>query len=146
MSNVTMGRDVVIRPFVNLYDCILDDGVMVGPFVEIQTGVRVGRRSRIQSHAFVCTGVTIGADVFVGHGVMFVNDHNPRIARPDGSLVGTDFELQETIVQDGASIGSGAIIMGGIVIGAGAMIGAGAVVTDDVDPRTTVAGVPARLL
>ena len=146
MSDVTTGRGVVIRPFVNLYGCTLGDGVMIGPFVEVQAGVHVGPRTRIQSHSFVCTGVTIGADVFVGHGVMFINDQEPRVARPDGTLVGHDFELLETTVHDGASIGSGAIIMGGLTIGGGAMIGAGAVVTDNVAPGATVAGVPARLL
>ena len=146
IERVSMGENVSIRPFVNLYGCTLGNEVMIGPFVEIQEGVEVGDRSRVQSHSFICTGVTIGREVFIGHGVMFINDRTPQVVFPDGTPVGHDFELQKIEVQDRASIGSGAIILGGVTIGSGAMIGAGAVVTNDVGPGEIVAGVPARLL
>ena len=140
-SDVRLGRGVVIHfpELVNLYGCELGDETRVGPFVEIQKGVRIGRRCKISSHSFLCEGVTIEDDVFIGHGVMFVNDRYPRAAV-------SGFRLETTLVGAGASIGSGAAILCGIVIGPGAMIGAGAVVTRNVAPGETVAGVPARRL
>ena len=123
------------------------DESRIGPFVEIQAGVRIGARCKVQSHTFICTGVEIGDDVFVGHGVVFINDKLPRSANTEGELQGAgDWTLLPTYVEDGASIGSGAVVLGGIRIGAGAMIGAGAVVTRDVEPSETVVGNPARVL
>jgi UDP-2-acetamido-3-amino-2,3-dideoxy-glucuronate N-acetyltransferase len=147
ISDVVFGNDVVVGPFTNLYGCAIAAGSRIGPYVEIQRAASVGERCKIQSHTFVCSGVTIGDEVFVGHGVMFVNDKRPRATNDDGSLQGADdWECLATIVEDGASIGSGAIVLGGVRIGAGALIGAGAVVTHDVAPGEVVAGVPARAL
>ena len=142
---VEFGENVVVGPFVNLYGCSIGDGSRVGPFVEIQRGARIGARCKIQSHTFICEGVTIEDDVFVGHGVVFVNDKYPRATTPDGRLQEPDdWALLETVVERGASLGSGAIVLGGVRIGAGAIVGAGAVVTRDVQPGEVVAGVPAR--
>jgi acetyltransferase-like isoleucine patch superfamily enzyme len=139
--------DVVVHAFANLYGCSLGDGTRIGTFVEIQRGVTVGARCKIQSHTFVCTGVEIGDEVFVGHGVMFINDKRPRSTTDDGALqTDEDWELQTTVLERRASIGSGAVILGGVRIGEGATIGAGAVVTRDVPPGATVAGSPARAL
>jgi UDP-2-acetamido-3-amino-2,3-dideoxy-glucuronate N-acetyltransferase len=146
--DVVLGRDVVIpQPeLVNLYGCTIGDGTRVGAFVEIQKGVVVGRNCKISSHAFLCTGVTIGDAVFIGHGVMFVNDHYPRAANADGSLQGeADWTVLPTRVKSRASIGSNATILGNVTIGEGALVGAGAVVTKDVPDYGIVAGVPARL-
>ncbi len=147
-ASVRLGRDVVIHhpDLVNLYGCIIGDGTRIGTFVEIQKHASVGRLCKISSHTFVCEGVAIADDVFVGHGVMFINDRHPR-ATVDGQLQGdTDWAVVPTRVERGASIGSGAVIMCGVTIGAGALVGAGAVVTADVPPGATVAGVPARLV
>ncbi|HVZ19681.1 MAG TPA: acyltransferase, partial [Vicinamibacterales bacterium] len=131
----------------NLYGCQIGDGSRIGPFVEIQRGARVGRNCKISSHSFICEGVTIEDGVFVGHGVMFINDIHPRAVNADGSLqTDADWTLVETRVEAGASIGSNATIMGGVTIGRGACVGAGAVVVKDVAPFSTVAGVPARPL
>jgi acetyltransferase-like isoleucine patch superfamily enzyme len=147
ISDVEFGRDVVVHAFANLYGCSLGDGTRIGTFVEIQRGVTVGARCKIQSHTFVCTGVKIGDEVFVGHGVMFINDKRPRSTTDDGALqTDEDWELQTTVLERRASIGSGAVILGGVRIGEGATIGAGAVVTRDVPPGATVAGSPARAL
>lgn len=149
MREVQLGHDVrIFHPdLVNLYGCTLGDETKVGTFVEIQTGVVVGARCKISSHSFLCEGVTIEDEVFVGHGVMFINDLEPRATRSDGSLqTAADWTMVTTLVRRGASIGSGAVIMGGVTIGEGALIGAGAVVTRDVRSREIVAGVPARLL
>lgn len=144
LDDVELGEDVIVASFVNLYGCSIGDGTRVGPFVEIQRGARVGARCKIQSHSFVCEGVTIEDDVFVGHGVVFVNDKYPR-STADGRLQDRDdWVLLETVVERGASLGSGAIVLGGLRIGARAIVGAGAVVTRDVDPDAIVAGVPAR--
>lgn len=147
LADVTLGEDVVIGPFTNLYGCAVGRGSRVGPFVEIQRDVRIGERCKISSHTFVCSGVEIGDEVFVGHGVMFVNDKRPRATNEDGSLqTGDDWELLTTTVGRRASIGSGAVVLGGVRIGEGALVGAGAVVTRDVGDGETVAGVPARIL
>ena len=144
LDDVQLGERVVVGPFVNLYGCSIGDDSRVGPFVEIQRGAHIGARCKIQSHSFVCEGVTIEDDVFVGHGVVFVNDKYPR-STVDGRLQDQDeWPLLETTVEQGASLGSGAIVLGGIRIGAGATVGAGAVVTKDVAPHEIVAGVPAR--
>ena len=136
IDDVDFGDDVVVYSFTNLYGCRIGDRTRIGPFVEIQRGAVVGADCKIQSHTFICDGVTIEDDVFVGHGVMFVNDKRPRA---DG-----EWELLPTVVERGASIGSGAVILGGLTIGAGALVGAGAVVTRDVAHGETVVGVPAR--
>ena len=141
-----MGRDVAIVGFVNLYGCEIGDLTRIGPFVEIQRDVTIGRRCKIQSHSFICEGVEIEDEVFVGHGVMFINDRAPRATTPAGEMVTGEWTLERTIVRRGASIGSGAIVMGGVEVAEGALIGAGAVVTHDVAPGAVVAGVPARLI
>jgi len=146
-ADVRLGRGVVIRSFVNLYGCEIGDESRVGTFVEIQRGARVGKRCKISSHTFICEGVTLEDGVFVGHGVMFINDRHPRALNAAGELqTDADWTLEPTLVCAGASIGSGAVIMGGVTIGAGALVGAGAVVTRDVPPGGVVAGVPARIL
>ena len=147
IDNVVFGEGVVVASFTNLYGCAIGSGTRVGPFVEIQGGAIVGDRCKIQSHTFVCDGVHIGDEVFVGHGVVFINDMHPRATTGDGLLqTSGDWELVPTVVDDQASIGSGAVILAGVRIGAGALVGAGAVVTQDVPAGDTVAGVPARAL
>jgi UDP-2-acetamido-3-amino-2,3-dideoxy-glucuronate N-acetyltransferase len=147
LADVELGENVVVHAFTNLYGCRIGDGTRIGTFVEIQRGASVGARCKIQSHTFVCDGVDIGDEVFVGHGVMFVNDKRPRATAPGGELqTEADWELLPTVVENGASIGSGAVVLGGVRIGAGALVGAGAVVTRDVPAGHTVAGVPARAL
>lgn len=143
--DVKLGRDTKVHCFANLYGCTIGDESRVGAFVEIQKNATIGNRCKISSHTFVCEGVTIEDDVFVGHGVMFINDRQPR-ATVNGRLqTDDDWTLEPTRVCRGASIGSGAVILCGVTIGADALVGAGAVVTKDVPPGQTVAGVPARL-
>jgi UDP-2-acetamido-3-amino-2,3-dideoxy-glucuronate N-acetyltransferase len=145
INNVTFGENVVVQSFTNLYGCMIGDETRIGPFVEIQRGATIGARCKIQSHSFICSGVTIEDDVFVGHGVLFINDNYPRATRADGGLQAEgDWELAETTVERGASLGSGAVLLGGVRIGAGALVGAGAVVTRDVEAEAIVAGNPAR--
>lgn len=145
LDDVSFGDDVWVGPFTNLYGCAIGNGTRIGPFVEIQRGARIGERCKVQSHSFICDGVEIGDEVFVGHGVIFINDLRPHATRADGTLQSkANWELLPTAVEAGASIGSGAIVLGGVRIGAGALVGAGAVVTKDVAPGDTVAGVPAR--
>jgi acetyltransferase-like isoleucine patch superfamily enzyme len=145
ITDCRFGNGTIVSSFTNLYGCTIGDDSRVGPFVEIQRGVTVGPRSKVQSHTFVCEGVRIGDGVFVGHGVTFVNDKHPRATNPDGSLQDSaDWELIETVVEDGASIGSGAVILAGVTIGARATVGAGSVVVRDVPADATVAGNPAR--
>jgi UDP-2-acetamido-3-amino-2,3-dideoxy-glucuronate N-acetyltransferase len=139
-DDVELGRDVVIYEFTNLYGCRIGDETQIGTFVEIQRGAVIGCRCRIQSHTFICDAVTLEDEVFVGHGVLFINDRHPNV--PD-TLAGT-WRKEPTLVQRRASIGSGAVILGGVTIGEQAVIGAGAVVTRDVLAGATVAGVPAR--
>lgn len=146
-ADVKLGRDVAIYHFVNLYGCEIGDNTKVGSFVEIQKGARIGRHCKISSHTFICEGVTIEDEVFIGHGVNFINDKYPRATNPGGALqTEADWQVEPTIVRRGASIGTGATILSGISIGAGAIVGAGAVVTKDVPARTVVAGNPARVI
>lgn len=145
--DVRLGRDVRLHAFVNLYGCEIGDETSIGTFVEIQKGVRIGARCKIQSHTFICEGVTIEDEVFVGHNVNFINDRFPRATNPDGSRqTDADWTVLPTLVRRGASIGTGAVLLAGITIGEGALIGAGSVVTRDVPVGTTVAGNPARVL
>jgi acetyltransferase-like isoleucine patch superfamily enzyme len=147
LAEVDFGEDVVVQAFTNLYGCRIGDHTRVGPFVEIQSGVAIGASCKIQSHSFICTGVTIEDEVFVGHGVVFINDRRPRATTDDGALqTDEDWELIPTVIERRASIGSGAIIMGGVRVGAEAIVGAGAMVLKDVAPGVVVAGNPARAL
>ena len=146
-DDVELGDGVRLFAFVNLYGCSVGDGSQIGAFVEVQRGARIGRRCKISSHTFICEGVTIEDECFIGHGVLFTNDRRPAAVRPDGTLQGReDWVCEETRVGRRASIGSGAVILCGLTIGAGALIGAGAVVTKDVPTGAVVAGVPARAL
>ena len=145
--DVKLGRGVKLFAFVNLYGCEIGDETKIGTFVEIQKGAKVGPRCKISSHTFICEGVTLESEVFVGHGVTFINDRIPRATAADGQLQSEeDWDCQTTLVKRGASIGSGATLLGGITVGENAVIGAGSVVTKDVPPDTTVVGNPARLL
>ncbi len=145
-KDVVLGRDVKIYSFVNLYGCTIGDESRIGAFVEIQKNATIGRRCKISSHTFICEGVHIEDEVFVGHGVLFINDRYPRATAADGQPQSeADWKVVPTRVCRGASLGSGAVIMCGVTIGAQAIIGAGAVVTRDVPPGAVVAGVPARL-
>jgi acetyltransferase-like isoleucine patch superfamily enzyme len=147
IEDVQFGEGVVVHPFTNLYGCQIGDGTRVGPFVEIQRGARIGARCKIQSHAFVCDGVQIEDEVFVGHGVLFINDKHPRATNELGALQAPeDWKVLPIRVERNASLGSGVIVLGGVMIGEGSLVGAGAVVTKDVPPRTVVAGIPARAL
>ncbi len=143
--DVKLGRDVLIYNFVNLYGCEIGDETRVGTFVEIQKNARVGRRCKISSHTFICEAVTIEDEVFIGHGVTFINDKVPRATTAQGELqTDADWTPVPTLVKRGASIGSGATILGGVTIGERAVVGAGAVVTKDVAAGATVVGNPAR--
>ena len=145
--DVRLGRDVRIHRFVNLYGCEIGDETRVGTFVEIQKGARVGARCKISSHTFICEGVEIEDEVFVGHGVMFINDRRPRATRPDGTpQTEEDWTLERTVVRRGASIGTNATILGGLEIGERATVGAGSVVTRSVPAGATVAGNPAKVI
>ena len=140
------GVTIFHRDLVNLYGCRIGAGTKIGAFVEIQKRAVIGRNCKISSHTFVCEGVTIEDEVFVGHGVMFINDRYPR-ATTDGQLqTEADWTVEPTLVKQGASIGSGAVLLCGVTVGEGALVGAGAVVTTDVAPGATVAGVPARAM
>jgi UDP-2-acetamido-3-amino-2,3-dideoxy-glucuronate N-acetyltransferase len=147
IDDVEFGEGVTVHSYTNLYGCRIGSGTRIGTFVEVQRGAEIGARCKIQSHTFVCDGVRIGDGVFVGHGVMFINDRRPRATAADGGLQSeADWELVETVVEAGASIGTGATILCGVRIGAGAQVGAGAVVTKDVAPGVTVVGNPAAPL
>jgi acetyltransferase-like isoleucine patch superfamily enzyme len=145
--DVKLGKNVRLFGFVNLYGCEIGDDVKIGTFVEIQKGVKIGSRCKISSHTFICEGVHIEDEVFVGHGVTFINDRHPRATAKSGALqTEADWQCVPTVVKRGASIGSGATILCGLTIGEDALIGAGSVVTRDVPPHTVVAGNPARAL
>jgi acetyltransferase-like isoleucine patch superfamily enzyme len=147
LRDVRVGKDVQIFSFVNAYECTIGDGSKVGTFTEIQKEVVIGKNCKISSHSFICTGVELEDNVFIGHGVMFTNDLYPRATREDGQLqTEADWQLVKTKIKKGASIGSNATILCGITIGENAIVGAGAVVTKDVAANTTVAGNPARII
>jgi UDP-2-acetamido-3-amino-2,3-dideoxy-glucuronate N-acetyltransferase len=145
IRDVEFGENVTVYSFTNLYGCRIGDNTRIGPFVEIQAGAVVGAGCKIQSHTFICDGVTIEDEVFVGHGVMFINDKHPRAVNAQGALQGPeDWQLLPIIVEREASIGTAAVILGGVKIGSNAVVGAGAVVTKDVGPGTVVLGGAAR--
>lgn len=145
--DVRLGADVKLGKFINLYGCSVGDETKIGAFVEIQKNARIGKRCKISSHSFVCEGVTIEDQVFIGHGVMFINDSYPRATTADGALqTEADWKVEPTVVKRGASIGSNATIRSRVVIGEDAIVGAGSVVLKDVAPRTIVAGNPARFI
>jgi acetyltransferase-like isoleucine patch superfamily enzyme len=146
-DDVKLGKDVKLSTFINLYGCEIGDETKIGAFVEIQKNATVGRRCKISSHTFICEGVTIEDNVFIGHGVMFVNDMYPRATAAGGDLqTEQDWKVEKTLVKQGASIGTGVTVLANVTIGEEAIVGAGAVVTRDVPPRTIVAGNPARVL
>ena len=146
-STVTLGENVYLADFINLYGCRVGDNTKIGPFVEIQKGCTVGKNCKIQSHSFLCEGVIIEDEVFIGHGVMFINDRYPRSTTESGTLqTEMDWQVVFTLVKKGASIGSNATILCGTTVGEGAIVGAGSVVTKDVPSGVTVAGNPARVL
>jgi UDP-2-acetamido-3-amino-2,3-dideoxy-glucuronate N-acetyltransferase len=146
-SDVKLGRDVRIYAFVNLYGCEIGDESKIGAFVEIQKGAKIGRRVKVSSHSFICEGVTVEDEVFIGHSVVFINDKYPQATTADGELqTEVDWICIPTLVKRGASIGSNATIMCGVTIGEHAIVGAGSVVTHDVPDGAVVAGVPARTL
>jgi UDP-2-acetamido-3-amino-2,3-dideoxy-glucuronate N-acetyltransferase len=145
--NVKLGKDVKIFALVNLYGCSIGDNSKIGTFVEIQKGAEIGKNCKISSHTFICEGVNIEDDVFIGHNVTFINDLYPRSTAADGALqTEADWKVIPTFIRKGASIGSSATILAGVTVGEGAIVGAGAVVTKDVPPRTIAAGNPARVL
>jgi acetyltransferase-like isoleucine patch superfamily enzyme len=145
--NVKLGKNVKIFDFVNLYGCEIDDDSKVGAFVEIQKGVKVGKNVKISTHTFICEGVTIEDDVFIGHNVSFINDKYPRSTTEGGQLqTEADWKVVPTLVKRGASVGTSATIMCGVTIGEKSIIGAGSVVTKDIPPNVVAAGVPARIL
>ena len=144
---VILGQDVILNDFINLYGCRIGDGSKIGPFVEIQKNATVGRNCKISSHTFICEGVTIEDEVFLGHGVMFINDRFPQATTASGELrTESDWQVIPTVVRKGASIGSNATILCGITIGEKAIVGAGSVVIRDVPPGVIVAGNPARII
>jgi acetyltransferase-like isoleucine patch superfamily enzyme len=146
-ADVKLGKDVIIYDFVNLYGCEIGSESRIGTFVEIQKSVKIGRRCKIQSHTFICEGVTIEDEVMISHGVMFINDREPAAVNADGELKSeADWTCVPTIVRKGAAIGSNATILCGVTIGERALVGAGAVVTKDVPPDTIVAGTPAAVI
>ena len=145
-SDVKLGRNVQVYGFVNLYGCTIGDETKIGAFVEIQKGVEIGARCKVSSHTFICEGVTIESEVFIGHGVTFINDRYPRATNAAGQLQGeADWNCQPTVVKRGASIGSGCTLLCGVTVGEHAVVGAGSVVTRDVPPDTVVFGNPARI-
>ena len=147
INNVKLGKDVKIFDFVNLYGCSIDDNTKIGTFVEIQKNASIGKNCKISSHTFICEGVYIEDNVFVGHNVTFINDKHPRSVNENGTMqTESNWEVIETFVKKGASIGSSSTILCGVTIGENAIVGAGAVVTKDVPPNTIVAGVPAKVI
>jgi len=147
IKDVKLGRNVKIFDFVNLYGCEIGDNTKIGTFVEIQKNAKIGRNCKISTHTFICEGVTIEDNVFIGHNVTFINDKYPRATNPDGSMqTEADWKVIPTLVKKGASIGSSATILCGITIGENAIVGAGSVVTKDVPDNAVVAGVPAKII
>ncbi len=147
INNVKLGKDVKIFDFVNLYGCSIDDYSKVGTFVEIQKNASIGKHCKISSHSFICEGVHIEDNVFIGHNVTFINDKYPRSTNLDGSMqTESDWKVVETYIKKGASVGSSSTILCGVTVGENAIVGAGSVVTKDVPPNTIVAGVPAKPL
>ncbi|MCC6858390.1 MAG: N-acetyltransferase [Bryobacterales bacterium] len=145
--DVKLGRNVKLSEFINLYGCEIGDDTKIGAFVEVQKNARIGCRCKISSHTFICEGVTIEDNVFIGHGVAFINDSYPRATTPDGGLqTEADWKVETTLIRKGASIGSGATILSKVTVGENAIVGAGSVVTRDVPANTIVAGAPARVL
>ena len=145
--DVTLGKDVVLNDFINLYGCTIGDHTKIGPFVEIQKNAFIGKNCKISSHTFICEGVTIEDEVFVGHGVMFINDKYPQAATESGTLqTENDWEVVPTLIKKGASIGSNATILCGITVGSGSTIGAGSVVIHDVPDKVIAAGNPAKII
>jgi acetyltransferase-like isoleucine patch superfamily enzyme len=145
--DVKLGQDVKLSKFINLYGCEVGDETKIGAFVEIQKNATVGKRCKISSHTFICEGVTIEDNVFIGHGVMFINDSYPRAIAAGGKLqTEADWKVERTVVKKGASIGSGATILSNLSIGENAIVGAGSVVTKDVPPNSIVVGNPAKVL
>jgi acetyltransferase-like isoleucine patch superfamily enzyme len=146
-SDVILGENVSLQDFINLYGCRIGDNTKIGPFVEIQKGCTVGKSCKIQSHSFLCEGVCIEDEAFIGHGVMFINDRYPRASTEAGALqTEADWKVVPTFIKKGASIGSNATILCGVTVGEGAIVGAGSVVTKDVPPHTIVAGNPAKII
>jgi acetyltransferase-like isoleucine patch superfamily enzyme len=144
---VTLGQNVYLSDFINLYGCRIGDNTKIGPFVEIQKNVTIGKNCKVQSHTFICEGVTIEDEAFIGHGVMFINDRYPRSTAASGVLqTEADWQVIETLIRQGASIGSNATILCGITVGEAAIVGAGSVVTKDVPDYTIVAGNPAEII
>jgi acetyltransferase-like isoleucine patch superfamily enzyme len=143
ITDVEFGANVVVYPFTNLYGCTIGDDTRIGTFVEIQRGAVIGARCKVQSHTFVCDGVVVEDEAFVGHGVMFINDKRPRATAEGRLQTADDWPLLRTVIGRGASLGSGSVILGGVHVGAGAIVGAGAVVTRDVPPGAVVVGNPA---
>ena len=146
-ADVKLGQNIKLSKFINLYGCEIGDETKIGAFVEVQKNARIGRRCKISSHTFICEGVTIEDNVFVGHSVTFINDAYPRATNLDGALqTEEDWKVEPTLVKKGASIGSGSTILSRVTIGENAIVGAGSVVTKDVPANTIVAGTPARIL
>jgi acetyltransferase-like isoleucine patch superfamily enzyme len=144
--DVKLGRDVKLSKFINLYGCEIGDETKIGAFVEVQKNATIGKRCKVSSHTFVCEGVTIEDNVFIGHGVMFINDSYPRATAGGKLQTEADWKVERTVVKKGASIGSGATILCNVTIGENAIVGAGSVVTKDVAPNAIVAGNPAKFL
>ena len=144
--DVKLGQDVKLSKFINLYGCEIGDESKIGAFVEIQKNATVGKRCKISSHTFICEGVTIEDNVFIGHGVMFINDSYPRATAGGNLQTEADWKVERTVIKKGASIGSGATILSNLSIGENAIVGAGSVVTKDVPPSSIVAGNPAKVL
>jgi len=147
LRNVKVGKDVRIFNFVNAYECSIDDGSKIGAFVEIQKNAIIGKNCKISSHTFICEGVTIEDNVFIGHNVTFINDKYPRATNPDGGLqTEADWKVENTYIKKGASVGSSCTILCGLTVGENAIVGAGSIVTKDVPANTIVAGNPARII